>query len=605
MWWDAELTTGERFNKEIREAIDDSRCLVVLWSPHSVESDWVLAEAEVARERGILVPVIIGDCQIPMPFGPLHSADLRKWKGSESSPEWGDLLGAVQVAFARGPEVSEAETAARHLRVQAIERKRKWQKVGAIAVAAAVLGLAWFFTSYLASRNAANDLADVSVALREEVLATDPDKVWWWRLFDQRSTLDKLDASFLIAVEAMRRAATAKARDALHDSYALLPWADVLAEIDDQYEALTLEFNAAGTHLVSASALGGTLVWNLDNTGNLARVALGDANAEGWKENRERGVSPGWQMADIFGELVATAGPDNKVRLWKVDGSAVRAMQHKGVALIAQFSPDGNVIATADESGELRLWATETGELLRTWPHKNTRGGVTYSEEGDWLASVGDDDSVVVWDTASGREVMRIAAEDQEDPGFTFVPGKNQILTYAIGAAAWDIETGMLVQRYADDDEIYSAVFDRGARTLVLGGAVGLEWWDFESGQRLFSRDTEHAIRLVADDDRRTFLAMTYGDNEVQAWDFETGRLLRRIPYARFVHAFAIDPDGKWLVASGSDYFIGKDVIEFAAIRPANLLANACKIVNRNLTEEEWDEYIGDEPYRRTCEDLE
>jgi WD40 repeat protein len=604
VWWDAELTTGERFNKEIREAIGDSRCLVVLWSPHSVESDWVLAEAEVARERSILVPVIIGDCQIPMPFGPLHSADLRDWKGSESSPAWGDLLGAVQVAFARGPEVSAAETAARHLRVQAIERKRKRQKMGAIAIAAAVVGLLWFFNGYLAARTAANDLADVSVALREEVLATDPDKVWWWRLFDHQSTLDKLDASFLVAVEAMRKATTARARDALYDSYALLPWSDVFAEIDDEYEARTLEFNAAGTHLVSAGELGGTLVWSLDNNGSLARVALGETGAEGWKENRERGISPGLQMADIFGELVATAGPDNKVRLWKIDGSAVRSMEHKGVTLIVQFSPDGEVIAAADENGELRLWATATGELLRTWQHKNT-GRMTYSAEGDLLASVGDDSNVVIWDTASGKEMMRIAAGDQEHHGVAFVPGKKQVLSYGIGAAAWDIESGMLVRRYAEEDEIYSAIFDRNARTLVLGGAADLEWWDFESGQRLFSRDTEYAIRIVADDDRKTLLAMTFDDNEVQAWDFKTGRLLRRIPYAKFVHAVAIDPDGQWLVASGQDWIVGKDVIEFAAIRPDKLLANACSVAKRNLTEDEWDDYIGDEPYRKTCEDLE
>lgn len=605
VWWDAELTTGERFNKEIRVAISDSRCLVVLWSPHSVTSDWVIAEAEVARERGILVPVLIGDCQIPMPFGPLHSADLRKWKGSESAPQWGDLLGAVQAAFARGPAVSEAETAARHLRVQAIERRRKRQKVGAIAVAVALLGLAWFFNGYLASRNAANHLADVSVKLREEVLATDPDKVWWWRLFDNRPTLEKLEASFLVAVEAMRKSPTARARDALYDSFALLPWSDLGMEIDDKYEARSLKFNAAGTRVVSASSIGDTLVWNLDNAEEPANGAHDLVTRDDWIRNRAVAILPGSTMADVHGDLIATAGPDNRIRLWNMDGSAVRTMAHKGATLIAQFSPDGGRIAAADESGELRLWATATGELLQSWQHKNTDGMVAYSDKGNLLASVGDDDSVVVWDTVSGTEVMRISGDDQDDPGVIFVPGTQQVLVYGIGAAAWDLESGTLVRRFANQDEVYSAVFDRDASTLILGGATDLEWWNFKSGGRLFSRDAEYAIRIIADTDRKVFLTMTFGDNEVQAWDFKTGRLLRRIPYARHVHAFAIDPNGKWLSVSGSDWISGKDVIEFAVIRPTNLLADACRFTNRNLTEEEWDEYIGDEPYRRTCDDLE
>jgi WD40 repeat protein len=605
VWWDAELTTGERFNNEIRQAVADSRCLVVLWSPHSVTSDWVVAEAEVARERGILVPVLIGECQIPMPFGTLHCADLRHWKGSESAPEWGDLLGAVQAAFARGPAVSEAEAAARHARVRLIERQRALRKLGVGVAAAVVLGLGWFFNGHLAARGAANRLADVSIALREEVLATDTDQVWWWRLFDNQSTLDKLDASFLIAVEAMRKSPTAKARAALYDAYALLPWSEHLVEIADTYEARALKFNAAGTRAVSAGGVGDTLVWNVADAEILASIPHGRIGDEDWIRNLGWGSLDGSQMADIHDDLIATAGPDNRVALWKTDGSAVRTLEHNGITLIVEFSPDGAVLAAADASGELRLWATATGELLQTWPHENTRGSVVYSADGDWLASAGDDGSVVVWDTRSGTELMRTHDENQERPGVIFVPGRKQILTYGTGAAVWDIESGTLQQRFAEEDEVNSAVFDRDATTLVLGGNTGLEWWNVASGQRLFSRDVEYSLRIVADDDRDTFLTMSSGDNDVQAWDFATGRLLRRMPYAKFPHAFAIDPAGKWLAVSGADWIAGKDVLEFASIRPDNLVTDACKLASRNLTEEEWDQHLGDEPYRRTCENLE
>ncbi len=605
VWWDAELTTGERFNNEIRQAIADSRCLVVLWSPHSVSSDWVVAEAEIARERGILVPVLIGECQIPMPFGTLHSADLRHWNGSESAPEWGDLLSAVQAAFTRGPAVSEAETAARHARVRAIERQRTLRKVCVGAVAAAVLGLGWLFNGYLAARSAANRLADVSIALREEVLATDTDKVWWWRLFDNQPTLDKLDASFLIAVEAMRKSPTAKARAALYGTYALLPWSERFVEIADTYEARTLKFNAAGTRAVSAGGIDDTLVWNVADAEIFARIPHGRIGDEDWIRSLGRDGLDRSQMADIHDDLIATAGPDNRAALWKTDGSAVRTLEHNGITLIVRFSPDGRVLAAADASGELRLWATATGDLLQTWQHENTRGSVVYSADGDWLASVGDDDSVVVWDTKTGEELMRTAEDNQDDPGVIFVPGRKQILTYGTGAAVWDIESGMLQRRFAEEDEVYSAVFNLDATTLVLGGATGLEWWDFASGQRLFSRNVGYSLRIVADDDRNTFLTMSSGDNDVQAWDFATGRLLRRMPYARLPHAFAIDPAGKWLAVSGADWNAGKDVLEFASIRPDNLVADACKLASRNLTEEEWDQYLGDVPYRRTCENLE
>jgi len=38
--------------------------------------------------------------------------------------------------------------------------------------------------------------------------------------------------------------------------------------------------------------------------------------------------------------------------------------------------------------------------------------------------------------------------------------------------------------------------------------------------------------------------------------------------------------------------------------RPEDLIAEACARLPRNLTREEWQQYIGDEPYRPTCPNL-
>jgi WD40 repeat protein len=270
-----------------------------------------------------------------------------------------------------------------------------------------------------------------------------------------------------------------------------------------------------------------------------------------------------------------------------------------------KFSPDGKQLAAMDDGGELRMWEVATGKLLFTRPHRNTYGSVVFSMSGELLASIDDDHNTVVWNTSSGEEVMRIEGEAGSDPGVAFVPGQRQLLLYGIGAAVWDIDAGTVLQKFAGEDSIYSAVFDKSGQTLLLGGDAEIEWWDWANARRLFSRDASYVIRMVADDDSNTFLSLSFSDQEVRAWDFASGRLLRRIPYARFVHAFAIDPKGKWLAVSGSDWDSGKDVIEFAEIRPPDLLARACEYAHRSLTEEEWDRYFGDVPYRRTCEEIE
>jgi hypothetical protein len=67
VWWDQRLRNGERFPREIQDALTHSRCIIVVWSPRSVDSDWVCAEATEGWQRGILVPLQVRECEPPLP----------------------------------------------------------------------------------------------------------------------------------------------------------------------------------------------------------------------------------------------------------------------------------------------------------------------------------------------------------------------------------------------------------------------------------------------------------------------------------------------------------------------------------------------------------
>ena len=40
VWWDLEIVPGERFSKVIDKELEEAKCVIVLWSKISVESDW-------------------------------------------------------------------------------------------------------------------------------------------------------------------------------------------------------------------------------------------------------------------------------------------------------------------------------------------------------------------------------------------------------------------------------------------------------------------------------------------------------------------------------------------------------------------------------------
>ena len=54
VWWDSELSPGDKFDDLIDDEIQAAACVVVLWTERSVNSRWVKNEAFEGMDRGIL-----------------------------------------------------------------------------------------------------------------------------------------------------------------------------------------------------------------------------------------------------------------------------------------------------------------------------------------------------------------------------------------------------------------------------------------------------------------------------------------------------------------------------------------------------------------------
>ena len=88
VWWDRKISPGKIFDMTISNALKDAKCVVVLWSKFSVESDWVKEEAEEGNRRKILIPVMIDNASIPLGFRRVQAANLTTWNGSFDAPEF-------------------------------------------------------------------------------------------------------------------------------------------------------------------------------------------------------------------------------------------------------------------------------------------------------------------------------------------------------------------------------------------------------------------------------------------------------------------------------------------------------------------------------------
>ena len=95
-WRDDELPAHRPYAEVIEERLKDAKAVVVLWSAEAAKSQWVRAEAELARSAGKLIQVALDGTVPPMPFNQIQCADLRDWDGEAEGTGWRKLASSVE-----------------------------------------------------------------------------------------------------------------------------------------------------------------------------------------------------------------------------------------------------------------------------------------------------------------------------------------------------------------------------------------------------------------------------------------------------------------------------------------------------------------------------
>lgn len=134
VWWDRKIITGQTFDQAIERELETAKSVIVLWSKHSIASEWVKNEAAVASERGVLVPAMIESVKLPLEFRRKQTADLTGWKGGTSHGGFQALCEGVSTMIGSGPQRQSIPRPGQKLRWNA-----RWT-LAAITTIAVVVG---------------------------------------------------------------------------------------------------------------------------------------------------------------------------------------------------------------------------------------------------------------------------------------------------------------------------------------------------------------------------------------------------------------------------------------------------------------------------------
>ncbi len=101
VFWDAKIPTGTTFDTYIYEKLKLSNAVIVLWSKHSIHSDYVKEEAEYAKNNRTLIPLNIDGTSLPFGFTRIQATDISGWRGANRDGRWQTVVDSIESILGR------------------------------------------------------------------------------------------------------------------------------------------------------------------------------------------------------------------------------------------------------------------------------------------------------------------------------------------------------------------------------------------------------------------------------------------------------------------------------------------------------------------------
>ena len=444
-------------------------------------------------------------------------------------------------------------------------------------------------------------LAQVSATRRQVAApASGEETASWSYLLAKKGRGELLQRSVLLAVEAMQRAPSPEAEHALRDGLTWLTRPVVFLRHTAYVNAMAV--SPDGTLLATASYDKTARLWEFASGREVARLAhQGPVTAVAFSPH---------------GPYLATASEDATARLWEMPGGReVVHLAHTGEVRQVTFSPQGAYIATTSADRTARVWEVPSGREVARLAHTALVRAAVFSPDGAVLVTTNgntrsqESNIIRVWAVPSGRQSMQMLHTSDQGRWSTGIealamsPDGKFLATASADQSArlWDMSTGREAVRLDHASTVEALAFSSDGRYLATGSRNStIQVWEMSSGKTVQEMHHSDGVVKVAFSPDGQYLASAGRSDIALVWAVHGGREMARVTHDGWlIDDIAFSPDGQYLVTQGRDH-----AVRIWRLWPADLLAEACVRLRRNLTPEEWHQSFGDAPYHKTCPHL-
>ncbi len=298
------------------------------------------------------------------------------------------------------------------------------------------------------------------------------------------------------------------------------------------------------------------------------------------------------------GGAVAAMSFDWEAKLYSTD-SGEELLRVEDIEGPVAISGDGRRLAVAERHSaeKIHIYDTATKQIERDLQADGDATTLRLSRDGSRLMVLTDKPVVQVFDSVTGNPLD--SAPVSAAAATAFSPDGRMVATAEKGGVhLFDWTSGQQVMRTLAAAGATVLAFSHDGTALAAGGPEDVKIFATATGARLMLLNLRGSVAVAFTHDGR-HVAAGGADLAARIYEASTGREVSRFDRGTEVTALAFSGDDAYL-----ETFSGS-TLDRRAWRSADMVRQACSRLTRNLTPTEWAQYLGEEPYRKTCAGIE
>ena len=234
-----------------------------------------------------------------------------------------------------------------------------------------------------------------------------------------------------------------------------------------------------------------------------------------------------------------------------------RLQGHNDKVNSVSFSPDGQTIATASDDQTIKLWNVETAKEISSFQDNNDKvRSVSFSPDGQIIAAASGN-TIQLW-SQTGNLLKTITGYSRPVLSVNFSPdGQMLAATSEDGTIQfWDLNGVSLAKLY-EGNVVYQVKFSPDGNTIAsVGGDTIVKLWNLDGTLRQMFKGHQDGIYDISFSPDGQFLASASADKSIRVW--EPNGMLRKRFYAHSddVYNAVFSPDGQLIASVGADNVI-------------------------------------------------